>query len=714
MARVNETGTTGGRVRGSLLALLAGWVVFGTLAVGAATPTGVDGAILDRLEWEMVEAETAIAQGEPRIAASHFRGVTREAWYLLGLLALAENDLEGARGLLERARNAAATDLNPPRVALALVELRLGELEKPLRELRFAALEDPGDVARQRLLAEVLAAVGRRDELAAQLEIVRGLDAAVADEVAEKAGVAGASSALPSPDLGPLATLAETPRGTLRARLAATLVRTYGNLATLHRWTGFGDGAGLDGLAEEVASRFPQRAHPLGKLDLGRVGLAPRVASPRLDLVEAMGRLPTTLREALVAIDGGDSERAEHILHQASAGPERAEAMALWGRWLADRGELAEARRLLSSAVEAAPGLSVAYQDLARLAWSEGDEGEAIVHLRRAAGFGSLDRDLALALADAELAAGNPSAAEIQLRSLDRRFGSVEAITRWVRDEMENAGTAPPTLEPGVSINPSVTRLRTSREIAERKKQVFEASTRALRFAPNSEEVLLLHTRIALAIGVESSAVRTVEPLVRMRPDVAEYQLLLGKVWRHRRRMGEASEAFLKAVEIDPGYEPAFLPLALALAHESRFGEAKSYFERHLASHPDDLDALAGLAEAEERLGEVEMAERRVADVLARDPRHARAQLVLGMLRIGGGDLAAARQALERAVAADPLLAKAHYQLSLACIRLGDRECAQQHQKLYARAQEGPEAGYVQLEAAAPETMTLKSKDGSR
>ncbi|MEM8934254.1 MAG: tetratricopeptide repeat protein, partial [Acidobacteriota bacterium] len=237
-------------------------------------------------------------------------------------------------------------------------------------------------------------------------------------------------------------------------------------------------------------------------------------------------------------------------------------------------------------------------------------------------------------------------------------------------------------------------------------KRAFEAAERALVLAPSSEEILRVHARLALDIGTAHRAARSVEALARMRPDVAEYQVFLGETWSLRQKMGDASEAYLRALALDPDLVVARKPLGLALNHESRFAEGREHLERFLAEHPEDLDALAGLAEAEERLGEPEAAAARARKVLDVEPTHARANLVLGMVRSGRGEFEQARRILEQAVEVDPWLAKAHYQLSFACARVGDRDCARRHLQLYERALEGPESTFVQLEAASPEAAS--------
>lgn len=647
-----------------------------------------DAASTAPLEWEFVEAETALAQGEPRIGAHHYRGAVREAWFLLGLIDAAEGELADARDALGRARNAAAVDLGRARVALALVELHLGEVERPLRELRLTAREDAENAAALRRFVEALGAAGREEEFRAELEQLRALDPAAADAVAAAAATASTDREPPFPDLGSLANATRESRDRLRARLAASLIRAYRNLAVLQERTGFTRGtADLEAAAAAVAARHPQARDPFGKVDLTGGEPARRVHPPRLDPVALMASAPPSLHAALVLVDDGDLEGAAADLGRRLDGADGAAARALLGRLRAHQGHFEAAKTELLQALETSPELPAAHQDLARLYWLGDDRradgrAEAVRHLRRAAELGPLDRDLALALAEIELATGRLAPAEEQLRSLDKRFGSVEA-SMWLV------------------------------QVAGQEKQALDAAERALRRAPSCEEVLLTHARVALEAGIVSSAARSVEPLVRMRPEVAEYRFLLGRAWSLRRNMGEAAEAFLKAVELDPDFVPAFLPLGLALNHESRFEEARGYLGRYLEAHPGNLDALAGLAESEERLGDPEAAERRAAAVLAQDPTHARAQLVVGMVRAGRGEFAEARAALRQAVDADPLLAKAHYQLSLACARLGDRSCAAEHLERYKQALKGPEATYIQLRPAAGPTLMTK-RDGSQ
>ena len=690
------TRTTRRWAPGALLLAGLGLVVLPTLA-SAAGPGDDDPASTSHLEWELLEAETAVSQGEPRIAASHYRAAVREARTLLGLLAVADGDLASAREHLDRARNGAAVGLGRSRVALALVELRLGQVEQPLRELRFVSEENPEDTSLLALFLTALRSTSQNsnapnEELDAGIERLRTLDPAAAERLGE-----ASIRESPLPEVGSFAILDSDGRAMLRSRLVATVIRSLRNLAVAERDSGF-----LASTADHLALAATLEAgheigEPWGRLDLEAGDSKPRVLPPRLDLVALIQSEPAELRPALGLLDAGDRDGALTKLRDQLDGAGN-DARSLLGRILVDGGAIEAGRQELLTAAEGRLGSPTAQQTLARLEFldaaesSSTDEGiptQAVYHLRRAALRSDLDRDLALVLADAEIDAGRGAEAERQLSSLDKRFGSVEAVLRRVAQALAEG----------------------------REKDALEAAERATQLAPNSEEVLRTHGRLALDVGIVNAAGRSIEPLVRMRPEVAEYRVLLGRAWQQRRKMGEASEALLKAVELDPDYAPAWLPLGLALAHENRFEEARSYFERVLADRPWELEALAGLAETEERLGDAEAAESRARSVLEHDPGHARAHLVLGMVAMGRGEFETGRDAFEKAVARDPMLAKAHYQLSQACARLRDRDCAREHLALYRTALEGPEATFVQLERAeGPQPMTrqMGSEGGSK
>lgn len=628
------------------------------------------------LEWQLLEAETAAAQGEPHVAESHYRAARKEAWFLLGLIAVAEDDLPAAREALDRARNAAAVELTTVRAALALVALHLGEVEEPLKELRFVVQENPEDADLRWTLVQSLRAAGRDEELDAQVAKLRELDPERADALQD-----GSPARYPDLDLGSVGASTAEERARLRSRLQATLRRIERNLRALQEQTGFRRGS-----TAETASvpATPPPGKPFGKVDVEARDSERQVQPFRLSPVALMATAPPSLRPAIIRLDADDPEGAIQALRVRLGGSDGAAARALLGSLLAREGRHEEAEEELREAIAVAPEAVAPRQALGRLCWLTDRRERAVELWRQAAELGPLDRDLAWVLAELEHADGRLDAAWRQLSSLDKRYDSVVALLRM--SEL-------------------------SRRLGEEKRALDEIE-RAARRAPSSEEVLLAHVRLALDAGVVSSVARTVEPLVRMHPEVAEYHYLLGETWSRHRDTGEASEAYLKAVELDPELVPAFLPLGLALNQENRFEEAGDYLRRYLEAHPQNIDALAGLAEAEERLDDHASAEARIRQVLAEDPHHARANLVLGLVQRDRGELDKARESLARAVEADPWMAKGHYQLSQVCVRLRDRACAEEHLELYKKALAGPEPTQLVLEAGSSPTM-MQKQDGS-
>ncbi|HUO86177.1 MAG TPA: tetratricopeptide repeat protein, partial [Thermoanaerobaculia bacterium] len=271
---------------------------------------------------------------------------------------------------------------------------------------------------------------------------------------------------------------------------------------------------------------------------------------------------------------------------------------------------------------------------------------------------GALPLDAALALARAEVAAGDRQAAERHLAAAVERTGSVRATMMLGRLQAERGDEAA-----------ALATVRT-----------------ALAAAPNSEEVVSAYARLSLATGAPAPALRALEALVRMHPEVAEHHYLLGVSLIQLGDLARARAVLEEAIRLAPDQPRAHTVLGLVLNRLSHFAEAKSALAAALRLAPDDLDALAALAEAEEGSGELESAERRARRVLARAPGHATAWLVLGLVLMENERYAEARDALLAAVAAEPSSVKAHYQLSLAYARLGDRARSAEHAELSRRA----------------------------
>ncbi len=310
---------------------------------------------------------------------------------------------------------------------------------------------------------------------------------------------------------------------------------------------------------------------------------------------------------------------------------------------------------------------------------SQADPGQALDRLRAAAERGPLPLEAALALARGEAAAGDRGAAKAVLADAARRFDSVRARMMLAQLQAGAGGEA-------------------GDEAA-----ALETVRRALEDAPNSEEVVSVYARLSLATGAPAQALRALEALVRMHPEVAEHRYLLGVALMQLADLQRAREVLEEAIRLDPGQPMAHVARGLLMNELDRYAEARESLEAALRLAPDDLDALAALAEAEEGLGDLAAAERHARRVLARAPGHPTAHLALGLVRMEERRYAEARDALLASLAAEPDSAKAHYQLSLAYARLGERERSAHHAQLSSQAKRRGEEQLQRMRGVSPE-----------
>jgi tetratricopeptide (TPR) repeat protein len=232
---------------------------------------------------------------------------------------------------------------------------------------------------------------------------------------------------------------------------------------------------------------------------------------------------------------------------------------------------------------------------------------------------------------------------------------------------------------------------------------------RALKIAPNSEEVLSAYAQVALAVHVPLRAIAALDPLTRICPTVAQYHYLLGVALMQIGDMSLAVDSLSEAERLEPDRALTLLALGLVLNNRKTYDEAKRFLLRSLELEPESADAIAALAEAEEGLGDLSSAETHARRALERSGANPSANLVLGLLSMKQQRYADARDAFVKVVTADPDSSKAHYQLSLACARLGDEACSQAHLDLYRQKMREIEDRVVQLR-----TQTGLASSGTR
>jgi Flp pilus assembly protein TadD len=282
------------------------------------------------------------------------------------------------------------------------------------------------------------------------------------------------------------------------------------------------------------------------------------------------------------------------------------------------------------------------------------------------------DRETLLKHAAEALAAGHREEAARLLQAAAERFHSVRALLELARLQ-SSAGDA----------RSALASLRKARELA-----------------PNAEDVLSAYAQLSLAARTPLPAMLVLEPLTRMCPRVAQYHYLRGVALMQAGDMVAAGVSLQQAEHLEPNRVLTLIALAIALNNQKIFADARGYLLRALELEPDNLEAVAALAEAEEGLGELEPAEKHAGGVLTRAATHVTGNLVMGMVRMKQARYAEARDLLETAVAAEPTSQKAHYQLSLAYARLGDTLESRRHLELYQQARKDTEERLIQMRTA--------------
>ncbi len=96
---------------------------------------------------------------------------------------------------------------------------------------------------------------------------------------------------------------------------------------------------------------------------------------------------------------------------------------------------------------------------------------------------------------------------------------------------------------------------------------------------------------------------------------------------------------WLRALEIKPDLAEPLLHLGqIALTEGSRYDEAEDYLSRYLAVRPGHPEALLGLARCARGRGDVARARELLLQLLAADPDHAGAALLLGSIENAAGN----------------------------------------------------------------------------
>lgn len=203
-------------------------------------------------------------------------------------------------------------------------------------------------------------------------------------------------------------------------------------------------------------------------------------------------------------------------------------------------------------------------------------------------------------------------------------------------------------------------------------------------------------------------AIEAAQDFQRRNPESATPFNLLGRVYLATNRTAEARQAFVKALELEPGDPGASQSLAAFAVQEKDYAGARRYYEGVLAKHPDYLPAQMQLAALDFTEGHADAMAERLKKIIAAHPDAVEPRLVLARYHLERREVsetlavlneldetqkklpeamavtaaaqlaqngyAAAKPLLERLVQLQPAVAQHHYQLAMAQAGLGDSE----------------------------------------
>ena len=139
---------------------------------------------------------------------------------------------------------------------------------------------------------------------------------------------------------------------------------------------------------------------------------------------------------------------------------------------------------------------------------------------------------------------------------------------------------------------------------------------------------------------------------------------------------GDAAQAFLNVLELDPGHLPARNALALARARLGKIEEACSELEGLLASRRQDPDVLCNLGIIYQSRGSLDLGQQCFANAVRRDPTHGPSRYNRGICAMLAGQYHAAIADFSPLLQLRPGHAWALIQRALACYHLGRKERA--------------------------------------
>lgn len=147
-----------------------------------------------------------------------------------------------------------------------------------------------------------------------------------------------------------------------------------------------------------------------------------------------------------------------------------------------------------------------------------------------------------------------------------------------------------------------------------------------------------------------------------------------GNAWAEQGRLADAIEAYVRAIELNPGHAPAHNNLGVVLRQMNHLDEAESCFRQAIALDPNYADAYRNLGVVHQKKERNEAAAQAYLHSLQLDPNNAAVYSDLGNFLFGQKRLDEAIQSYEAALSLKPDFPVAEWNRGLAYLMKGELE----------------------------------------
>jgi len=244
---------------------------------------------------------------------------------------------------------------------------------------------------------------------------------------------------------------------------------------------------------------------------------------------------------------------------------------------LLDSGEIEESKELYADIVDDFPGTAEAYYGLGRIAVLKGDPAAARESFRKACELFPTYGPAHYASAQVDRKLGRTKEAEEELALYAHHEAVVPPVNDPLRDQFRKLDMrAAAHLERGVQL-----------EQVGRLKDAVAETEEALRLNP---ELVKAHINLLILygrMGNREKAEEQFQAAVKLNPtQFPDAYYNYGIILLEESKLGEAEEAFRKALAIDPNYYAAHNNLGTVLERQGKLKEAADEYRRALEGNP--------------------------------------------------------------------------------------------------------------------------------